>query len=147
MVFADIREKAFRRRRQVKNGSSSREVDMIHKTDDRPTINNVKALNAQGDTANSSTLDWNAYHSLENSSTWPAGGHIGPGARRSDFLMRKSCDFCGIRKRRCDGHGKRTCRWIWKIGNSSSIYMPVCLWSSLSSRLIVSGICLPMPRG
>jgi len=91
---------------------------MINKTyckkffpsDDCPTVNNVKALDAQGDTANSSTLDWNAYHSPENSATWPARGLIGSSARRSDFLMRRSCDLCGIQKRRCDGHGKRACR-------------------------------------
>lgn len=121
--FADKRTRTlreredFRRSREAKRGSSSR-VNMINNTlsikyfpsDGYPTVNNEKALNAQGDIADSSTLDWNAYYSPENSATWPAIGQIGSSLRRSDFLMRKSCDFCGIRKRRCDGRGKRTCR-------------------------------------
>lgn len=64
---------------------------------------------SEGD-ACSSNLDCRTYFSLETLRL--ARGPVEASEERSSSTMRTSCDYCGVRKRKCDGEGKRVCRFV-----------------------------------
>ena len=49
------------------------------------------------------------------SSTWSRTKVVATWKHGSYYGMRTSCDYCGRRKRKCDGEGTQTCRLVFQI--------------------------------
>lgn len=75
-------------------------------SDDGQMANNVKSVHTEGD-ADSSTSSC-AYYSVRT----PARRSSTGGERVETIEVRKSCDYCVIRKKKCGGNGTRTCRLV-----------------------------------
>lgn len=73
------------------------------------------AERSNNDMEDSNILDWKqrgGYHSPE--TTFPATSSAR--GREEASEMRKSCDYCVIRKKKCDGDDTRSCRLVvWEV--------------------------------
>ena len=69
-------------------------------------VNNMKPSHGSEGHADTSTSNC-AYNSTETSDKILMGGE-----QIESTEVRKSCDYCVIRKRKCDGNGTRTCRLV-----------------------------------
>lgn len=87
-------------------GVMADEMRYVSSSDDRRTVINVKRSCSKGGGEGSNGFAFHTYLSAETTSS--------VSARRLDEAseIRKSCDSCIIRKKRCDGNGMRTCRLV-----------------------------------
>ena len=108
-------------------------TDFVASDDGEVTNNNAKPSNADGVTGDI-TLHRHTFYSLvtTTSATWSARGQLDG---RSE--MRKSCDYCGLRKRKCDGKGTSTGRLVCNtaVTSNSRVVIACCCMARIEKSL------------